>query len=300
MNLNALLADLDARVFLVLASLSAGGLAYLLVGVLQHAFAPTPTRAVANYIGGSTEQRAMSAVEKWGAKTLRQLPVLQRLNLKSIRRWTALTGKPVTPAQVVGEMMLLGLLGLVVFLRSPGLLSLGFLVGMVWYPLMSAQRKAGNVRKQTLRALPDLAAVMAAEMTAGNSADTALERASEWRGPLGAIIREAAGEARRQGRTLFSISPLQPGMLLQSVRQYDLPPLWAFASQVDLAARKGVGGPELMEALARTQIIEYKNNLLREAESLDNKMMPMVVVFFFAPLMVVMAAPSVMSFLATF
>lgn len=82
-----------------------------------------------------------------------------------------------------------------------------------------------------------------------------------------------------------------PGELYNTVQDYELTALKAFISQLELAARKGVAGPELMEALARTLIIEYKDRALREAEQLDNRLAVPAVLFFFLPFLFILLVP---------
>jgi len=142
-----------------------------------------------------------------------------------------------------------------------------------------------------------LTALMAAEMAAGNPPDKALERSAEWGGPLAVLMGQVIEEERATGRPIFGRGEL-PGALMQVVERYDLPALRAFASQIDLAARKGAAGPELMEGLARTLIIEYKDKSLRQAESLENRLAIPSVLFFFLPFLFVLLAPLVIPLLS--
>lgn len=158
---------------------------------------------------------------------------------------------------------------------------------------MHLRSRANKVRRQVERALPELTALMAAEMAAGNPPDKALERASEWGGPLAALVGQAVAQARAVGRPLFGRGNL-PGVLLEVVDGYGLPSLRAFASQVDLAARKGAAGPELMESLARMLVLEYKERALREAEKLDNRLAVPSVLFFFLPFLFLILTPLLM------
>jgi len=131
---------------------------------------------------------------------------------------------------------------------------------------------------------------LAAEMAAGNPPDKALERAAEWGGPLAVLVRRMAEEARATGRPIFGRGS-KDGALVVTVAPYDLPALRAFAAQIDLAARKGAAGPELMEGLAKTLIIEFKDRALREAETLDSRLAVPSVLFFFLPFLFLMLVP---------
>ena len=165
------------------------------------------------------------------------------------------------------------------------------------YPFTRLKRQANRVQRSVYRALPELTALMAAEMAAGNPPDKALERSAEWGGPLAVLMSQVIEEGRASGRPIFGRGEL-PGALMQVVERYDLPALRAFASQIDLAARKGAVGPELMEGLARTLIIEYKDKSLRQAESLENRLAIPSVLFFFLPFLFVLLAPLVIPLLS--
>ena len=166
----------------------------------------------------------------------------------------------------------------------------------MYSPFFHLKQKAGRVKEEVRRAIPDLAVFMAAEMAAGASVAVALERAVAWGGPMAAIVKEAVSLTQREGRPLFGRRGME-GAFVRVARRYGLPELVAFAAQVDMAAAKGAEGPALMEALARTQIVEQKNRLLREAESLDGKAMPLAILFFFVPTVAIMGVPALLMLL---
>ena len=99
--------------------------------------------------------------------------------------------------------------------------------------------------------------------------------------------------ARTKGRPLLGRGGVQ-GLLLETVDRYNLPSLRAFAAQVDMAAKKGAAGPELMESLARMLVLEYKERSLREAEKLDSRLAVPSVLFFFLPFLFLILTPLLM------
>lgn len=254
----------------------------------------SPGQLLAGYVAA---QPPPDLVERFGAGLLRRWPVLTTLaNLGRNRRWLALEGMPPSPAAVLGlaTLLALGGLGLTALTAVPAttlLAALGFA-----YPFVRLRRQANGIRRKVLRALPELTALMAAEMAAGNPPDKALERAAEWGGTLSQLLREVLEASRTNNRPVFGRGE-KPGMLLEVITRYDLPALRAFAAQIDLAARKGAAGPELMESLARTLIIEYKERALREAEALDNRLAVPAVVFFFLPFLFLLLAPLIVPLL---
>jgi hypothetical protein len=96
--------------------------------------------------------------------------------------------------------------------------------------------------------------------------------------------------SRATGRPVFGRGDT-PGVLNEVVAEYDLAALRAFASQIDLVARKCAAGPEFMQGLARTLIIEYKDCALRQAEALEHRLAVPSVLFFFLPFLFLVLAP---------
>ncbi len=251
---------------------------------------PAAGRTVAAYAGKSEPD----ALEKVGGKALTRWPLLGSLfGLDRHLRWLALTGHAPQPASVAGMALLLAGVALLlgILLLQPLLLLLAPLAFL--YPFIRIRNQANAVRAKVERSLPELAAILAAEMAAGLPPDQALERAGTWTGPVAALLRHVSEEARRRGRPIFSRGGAQ-GMLVQAVNRYDLPSLRAFAAQVDAAASKGVAGPELMNALVRTYIVAYEDKALQAAEKLETRLAVPSVLFFFLPLLLLILAPLMM------
>ena len=266
-----------------LASLLAG--LTVAVAVSRVRFRPATARAVAEYQAG---EPLPGLVEKVGEGILTRVELttpLERYN-----RWIALTAATSTLAYAVGLAVLLAIGGLALTLASGApIVALLIPLGLA-FPFVRLRSRANRVKRVVQRSLPEMAALMAAEMAAGNPPDRAMERAGEWGGPLSAVIHQAIEASRSTGRPVFGGGAV-PGTLYATVRRYDLPPLRAFAAQIDMAARKGAAGPELMESLAGTLIIEYKDRALREAEQLDSRLALPAVLFFFLPFMVLVLVP---------
>ena len=251
---------------------------------------PAAGRTVAAYAG----KREPDALERAGSKALARIPGLAAfLGLPQHLRWLELTGHAPQPASVVGMALLLAGVSLLpgILLFQPILLLLAPLAFLT--PFLRIRNQASRIRAKVERSLPELAAILAAEMSAGLPPDQALERAASWTGPVAALLRQVSEEARRQGRPIFSRGGAQ-GMLVQVVNRYDLPSLRAFAAQVDAAASRGVAGPELMNALVRTYIVAYEDKALQAAEKLETRLAVPSVLFFFLPLLLLILAPLMM------
>lgn len=288
---------MDQQLLILAAALSAG----LTVAVGLRTWnlsiaADDVTRSLDAYYRAGRDDGPDGTVERMGQAVLKRLPT-GRFDMERYLAWIALEEPPPAPARVAGTAALLGLAGVAAALINgiPALFVLG-IVGFA-YPFVRLRNRANRVKKRVERALPELSALMAAEMAAGNPPDRALERAGQWGGPLARLISMSVAESRLNGRPLFGRGRL-PGIWREVVERYGLPSLRAFAAQVDIAAQKGAAGPELMEGLARSLIIAYKDQALREAEKLDSRLAVPSVLFFFLPFLFLILAPLLMPVMA--
>lgn len=271
----------------LLAALCAGLLLMTIAARLDVTRGNTPRRALAAYRTDAGD----TPLERLGAAALRRFPGLQNLlGLERHRRWLLLAGPAWSVPASIGLAVLLAAVGAVLFVlsRMP-VLTLAPAVGFL-LPFVRQRSAAEKVRRRVHNTLPDVSAMLAAEMAAGNPPDRALERAAELGGPLAAILQNALAEQRAAGRPLFGRGRV-PGILLEVAGRYDLPALRAFVVQVDMAARTGAAGPELMSGLAHTLIVEYKDRSLREAEALDSRLAVPSVGFFFMPFLFLILVP---------
>ena len=172
-------------------------------------------------------------------------------------------------------------LGLVVMAgAAPLLWPLPLLLALLpWRALKSAAERA---RRRAVAALPFAASVLAAELAAGVAPEDALRRAVQVPGPLQKLLEQALVRSEREGLPLFG----QPGALVQTFSDLDAPPaLRAFARELNQAALKGVGGVELMAALSQAQLREFREALKKRIAQVDSALWPIIVVFFFFPLL---------------
>jgi hypothetical protein len=234
--------------------------------------------------------------------------LMDRLGLSSASMelnmlWGQLGGmyKNKTVGSVVGQGVVFAGLGLTFMVLtnnfSPTAIGLLFLAG--YYPIMSLQGDARKVREEVQRTLPESASLIAAEMMAGSSAETAVTRASALPGSLSRMINDAVEQAQQGGSLLFSRDGIK-GVLLAQLRKYQLPQLDAFASQVDLVASRGSDGPAQMAEVVRGLAREYRSEVTKQAEALDGKLLMPITAFFFIPLLAAIFIPLGVSVLQTF
>ena len=280
----------DLRALVALLAALCGGLFVLaVVARLEVTSLSASGRALAAYRTDVVD----TPLERLGAFLLRRIPALGTLfSVEQNRRWLALDAAtpPWSAPATVGLAALLGLGGALLWAASgvPALIVapvIGFLA-----PFVRQRSRSQKVQRRVQNNLPDLSAMLAAEMAAGNPPDRALERAAELGGPLARILQLALAEQRATGRPLFGRGRV-PGVLLEVAGRYPLPALRAFVAQIDMAATTGAAGPELMSGLAHTLIVEYKDRSLREAEALDSRLAVPSVGFFFLPFLFLILVP---------
>jgi tight adherence protein C len=274
---------------LVAPFLGAGTLAlvvYFLAGSLN--LKPKVGRGLEDfYASAGNEQKAASRGEQIGNRVAERLP-FSLDTWEEHLRWAQRGGyfKGWGIGRLVFTAMIYAGVGALVLLVNPAPASLLVPLGAAAYPFISVRAKANTVRKRVVRGLPEVAALVAAEMSAGVSPDQAVQRASVLPGPLTGLLSDVLAYSRSAGRPLFGRKPVR-GALVEVFAQADLPELIAFAAQLDLVAEKGVAGATLMNEVARTLGREYRSRLDSEVEKLNGKLMLATAVFFFIPFVLV-------------
>ncbi len=167
------------------------------------------------------------------------------------------------------------------------------------FPLFAMRSKANAVRKKAVRGLPEMASLVAAEVSAGTPPDQAILRAAELPGPLSGLLGEAVSHARQTGRPLFSRKPVA-GALVEVFSRTGLPALRAFGMQTDEVAGKGVDSAELMNDAARSLAREYRDRVLTEKEKLGGRLTALVAFHFFFPAVLLILGAFLMPLLAMF
>ena len=218
-------------------------------------------------------------------------------------RWAKLGGmyKNKTLGSVIGQGVIFAGAGIVFMVLSGNfsLTTIGLTLLAGYYPIMSLNGDGKKIREEVQRTLPETASLIAAEMMAGSSAETAVTRASVLPGSLSRMITDAVESAQQEGRLLFSRNNIE-GVLKGHLQTYQLPQLDAFASQVDLVASRGSDGPAQMAEVVRGLAREYRSTVTKEAEALDGKLLMPITVFFFIPLLAAVFIPLGVSLFQTF
>jgi hypothetical protein len=126
-----------------------------------------------------------------------------------------------------------------------------------------------------------------------------VERASSLPGPVGQILREAVDRARSEGALLFSQAGAT-GMIIKHFSELRFTPLETFAARMDAVSERGTEGPKRMNELARDLAMEYQVTVARAAETLDNKLLVPMTIFFFVPFLAAIFIPLMVNIFNTF
>jgi hypothetical protein len=267
----------------------------------------TIQRSAANRIESFAEKDRRGMTDRVGDLLMARLG-LSLESWKQELRWAQIgahymtaDGLPRTVGSVLGQSVMFGCLGVAYILLfhafSPIYLILVALAA--YYPYLTLRGRADTVRDFVKRGLPEAAALVAAEMSAGNSITLAVERASSLPGPVGLILREAVDRARSEGALLFSQAGVT-GMILRHFANLHFTPLETFAARMDAVSERGTEGPKRMNELARDQAMEYQVTVARAAETLDNKLLVPMTIFFFVPFLAAIFIPLMVNIFNTF
>lgn len=281
---------------LLFAFLAAGALAYgayHALALVMSLLTPDPLTAYAGPAGGASQPHATPWTERTGMAVARQLP----LSLEAwgdYLRWAQRDGQFLGDnlGTLVFRALAYGALALILPLLDPETPALWFVpVLAAALPLMQVRNAGLKAQKRAVRAVPELAALVAAEMAANTPAEAALADALKLPGPLSELLHAAQARSSQTGRPLLSHASGQAagmtqfGTLREVFEESRLPALRAFAVQLDLAASTGVEGALRMQELSQTLADEYRQQVMEATEKLDDTLSLQVAMFYFAPML---------------
>jgi Flp pilus assembly protein TadB len=203
---------------------------------------------------------------------------------------------------LIGRCAIFGVAGLIAaFILIPGepLIAIAGGALAAAFPFIQLNGVAGGVKKKVGREVPEIAALVAAELAAGNAPDVAVERAAQMPGPLGRLLGRALADSRSSGKPLFSRKPVR-GTLVELLMASGLSQLTAFGAQLDLVASRGVSGAEMMADISRAISREYFEYVMSAAESLEGNLVVPSAIFFFLPFTLFILLPIMTSLSGAF
>ncbi len=276
--------------------LAAGALAYLaraLTGKAVRLLAPDP---LADFLDITPEA---DWTTRLGEKLADHLPI-SRAAMENQIAWARRGDHQETLGRLIFMSLILGIIGMLVALRSSYGAAYLLPVVLAYMPYRSMKKKAERVQNSTVRSLPEAAALIAAELQAAVPVEEALERISALPGPLAFLVRDAMALSQKTGRPLLSHQKGVPGVLRDVLIETGLPALRAFGVQLDMVARIGIGGGDRMQEISRALASEYRQRLREAVARLDVSLSVAVSLCFFVPLIAVIVAGAFSSFLAAF
>ena len=250
-------------------------------------FAAADRRNFTDHVGDSLVDRFGLTIEGWEFELM----------------WAQLGGyyEGKTVGSVLGASVvyLLGGIVYIMMFQSYSMIYFAAVALIAYYPYMKLKGRGDDVRKMVKRSLPEAAALIAAEMSAGGSAETAITRAANLPGPLGKMIKDTVAIAQQSGRLIFSRDAID-GVMVEHFSKYRLPDVEAFARQIDLVAEKGTDGPKQMSEVARGLSREYRSDIKTESEKLSNKLLMPMTLYIFVPFMLAIFVPLFASIFQSF
>jgi Flp pilus assembly protein TadB len=248
----------------------------------------------------SRRLRQAAGVEERGLENELGSSLLRILKLDtkswaSMLDWAQLSGEAEgwTAASMLGRMVLYGAAGVgAMFLLTKGekpiFMAAAMLAALV--PYFNVQEWAGKAKKLVKDEVPEIAALLAAELSAGSPAMVALQRASALPGILSKLIRRAFELTNSTSTPVFS-TPTTRGTLLQVMMGTQVSVLAALGAQLDLVARKGSESADLMTDIGKSIANECYEEKITAAETMESALILPSAVFYFIPLILVVMLP---------
>jgi Flp pilus assembly protein TadB len=284
MDLSAVNTFLHSNTAQIIIVLIAGALGALIVYLITSSmsFEQSTSRRLGKFAGtvptGLTEEIGGTVLKLYKRDTAQMLGNLDWAQLGGhFQGWGLDT--------LIGRCAIFGVaavIGMLVIMPENLLFVIGAGALAAYYPVLQVNGRAGDVKKQVGREVPEIAALVAAELAAGNAPDVAIERAAQMPGPLGKLLGRALADSRSSGRPLFTRKPIR-GTLVELLLASGLTQLTAFGAQLDLVATKGVSGADMMADISRAISREYFEHVMSAAESLEGNLVIPSSIFFFLP-----------------
>ncbi len=210
-------------------------------------------------------------------------------------------GSPKSVGSVLGQSVLFAGIGIayIVLFHAFGILYIAMVAVAAYYPYMTLKGRADTGREAVKRGLPESAAMIAAEVNASKSMAEAVEKAASLPGAVGQILKSALEQIRLDGALTFSQSGAT-GALVRHLGELKFAPLETFANRIDSVNARGTEIPQRMTELARDLAMEYQVTVARSAETLENKLLMPMTIFFFVPFLAAIFIPLMVNLLNTF
>ena len=227
-------------------------------------------------IMGKGEEEENGLASKIGSYLGEKLPFLTgKLGIKEDLEVLRLSGNLLTEETVYGLLALSGLGGLALGYLAFG--TLGLFIGLLAGPFVFYQvfkGRANRMRREILRDLPDVENIMAIEIATGANIRQALQSAASSPTAFGRWLRDILDKEKD---------------LVRASEKLGIPELVAFARQVELVSKTGLGG-EAFADLAKETIRARTSEMNAKIAKLESELAMPSVLFFFLPFVFILLA----------
>ncbi len=276
----------------LLSALTAGSLVYTLTSGMPLS-ANVYSRRLERVSGAGSSDTTWLKIGQRATRSKSLSRYLPIMSLQADLPWAHLGGKWMKwQAEEIIGLSLAGAgialaMGLVAF--NGGLIALA-VAGLGFYiPVLLVRSAANDLKRIFRRQLPEMVQVIAAEVGAGASIETALARLADSPTVVGLIFSDLM--ARTRGKALFSTDDHAEPALQTAAAHWNVSELTSLIAQLNLVHRRGVYGAEVLSALAKRTATTYLGERERKAESLENDLLMPLTLFFFVPFLAMVLGP---------
>lgn len=215
-----------------------------------------------------------------------KLPPAMSLNVERYLYWAQFEGKWVgwTAVEFWGLRLAVTLVGFAVGMLTLGDWMLAGITAAIGYAWIGS-RLSGPAEKaiqEVERSLPEIAGQIALLVGTGKPLSEALRIVAGGQGLISRWLQWTLAR-RPVDRPLLGKAGGRPGFLREEAERSRLPGLVNLVVQMDIIQETGVGSQLLLRSLAESVAAEYHARIMARAEALDDKLVPIVAVFYFIP-----------------
>lgn len=216
-----------------------------------------------------------------------KLPPAMSLSVERYLYWAQFEGKWVgwTAVEFWGLRLAVMLIGFAIGMLVMGdwmLAGVAAAIGYAWI----GSRLSGPAEKaiqEVEQGLPEIAGQIAMLVGTGKPISEALRIVAEGKGLISRWLQWTLARRPAERPLLGRMAGGKPGFLREEAERSRVPALVNLAVQLDIVQEAGVGSRLLLDSLAESVASEYHTRVQARAEALDDKLVPIIAVFYFIP-----------------
>lgn len=216
-----------------------------------------------------------------------KLPPAMSLNVERYLYWAQFEGKWVgwTAVEFWGLRLAVALIGFAVGMLALGDWMLAGIAAAIGYAWIGSRlsKPAEKAIQEIERGLPEVAGQIAMLVGTGKPISEALRVVAEGKGLISRWLQWTLARRPAERPLLGKTAGGRPGFLREEAERSRVPGLVNLAVQLDIVQEAGVGSQLLLSSLAESVAAEYHARVMARAEALDDKLVPIVAIFYFIP-----------------